>query len=101
MFKLTKEQIEEIIELYGGNEDLLNEIEKKLNLIGMANDEEDYYEIIAATAAQVETAFFEYERKKNSEPDLHLEYDIDEILREEIRINHSNLINTDSSRKKY
>ena len=55
MFKLTEEQIEYIITVYGGTKAIINDIERKLNLLGVVSDEDDYYEIVAAVAAQKET----------------------------------------------
>lgn len=55
MFKLTEEQVNYIIEVYGGTKTIINDIERKLNLLGIISDEEDYYEIVATVAAQKET----------------------------------------------
>lgn len=55
MFKLTQEQIEYIVTVYGGSERIIKDIELKLNLLGVIDDEDDYYEIVAAVAAQKET----------------------------------------------
>ena len=55
MFKLTKEQIEYIITVYGGSERIIKDIELKLNLLGVIDNEEDYYEVVATVAAQKET----------------------------------------------
>lgn len=55
MFKLTEEQIEYIIKVYGGSKQVIKDIEHKLNLLGVIDDEDDYYEIVAAVAAQKET----------------------------------------------
>jgi len=42
MFKLTDEQIEYIIEFYGGSKKIIENIELQLNLIGVVEDENDY-----------------------------------------------------------
>ena len=55
MFKLTEEPIEYIIEVYGGSKQVIKDIEHKLNLLGVIDDKDDYYEIVAAVAAQKET----------------------------------------------
>lgn len=54
-FKLTEEQILEIIELYGGSKGLITKIETKLNSIDVILDDEDYYNLIAAIVSQKET----------------------------------------------
>lgn len=54
MFKLTEEQINYIIEFYGGSKIIIKNIERELNLIGVV-EEEDYFEIICAVVAQKET----------------------------------------------
>ena len=55
MFKLTDEQINYIIEVYGGTKAIINDIERRLNLSGKVRDEEDYYELVATVSAQKET----------------------------------------------
>lgn len=55
MFKLTEEQVNHVIEFYGGTKQVINDIERRLNLLGVVADEDDYYEIVAAVAAQKET----------------------------------------------
>ena len=59
IFKLTTEQIEEIIELYGGSKQTITIVEKKLNSLGIITNEEDYYEIVCAVIAQKETVNFQ------------------------------------------
>ena len=55
MFKLTEEQINYIIEFYGSSKQVIRDIEHRLNLLGVVEDEDDYFEIVAAVAAQKET----------------------------------------------
>ena len=55
MFKLTEEQINYIIEFYGSSKVVIKDIERRLNLLGVVEDENDYFEIVAAVAAQKET----------------------------------------------
>lgn len=55
MFTLTEEQINYIIEFYGSSKRIIKEIELKLNQLGIIEDEDDYYEIVATVAAQKET----------------------------------------------
>jgi len=55
MFKLTDEQIEYIIEFYGGSKKIIENIELQLNLIGVVEDENDYFELMCAIIAQKET----------------------------------------------
>ena len=55
MFKLTEEQVNYIIGVYGGTQTIIRDIEHRLNLLGIISDEDDYYEIVATVAAQKET----------------------------------------------
>lgn len=55
MFKLTDEEINEIIELYGGSKKLINKVEQILNSLAVIEDEEDYLEIIKSIVAQKNT----------------------------------------------
>ena len=55
IFKLTEEQINYIIEVYGGSHSVIRDIERRLNLLGVVSDENNYYEIVASVAAQKET----------------------------------------------
>ena len=55
MFKLTDEQTEYIIEYYGGTKKVIENIETLLNLIGVVEDENDYFELMCAIIAQKET----------------------------------------------
>ena len=55
MFKLTDEQVNYIVEVYGGSERIIKDIERRLNLLAIPMDEDEYYEIVAAVAAQKET----------------------------------------------
>ena len=55
MFKLTEEQINYIVEYYGSSKAVIKDIERRLNLLAVVEDEDDYFEIVAAIAAQKET----------------------------------------------
>ncbi len=55
MFKLTEEQVNYIIEVYGGSKRIIRDIECRLNLLAIPMDDDEYYEIVAAVAAQKET----------------------------------------------
>ena len=55
MFKLTEEQMAEVIDLYGGDYDLIIEIERTLNKLAVIDNEDAYYEVICAVVSQIET----------------------------------------------
>lgn len=59
MFKLTEEQVQEIVESYGGSKNTILLVEDKLNALNnnlsLLNDEDDYFEIIAAVVSQLQT----------------------------------------------
>lgn len=52
IFKLTEEQINEIMQNYGATEKLIKNVEKKLNFLEVIEDEEDYFEIIISVVSQ-------------------------------------------------
>lgn len=52
MFKLTEEQINEIVLMYGRPKEEIKEIELKINLIGVVEDEKDFFEIMSAVISQ-------------------------------------------------
>lgn len=90
MFKLTEEQIEEILNEYGGSRQLINTLERKLNLIGVIEEEEDYYELIASIAAQKETVKFDTERYNRREDKENVFMSIDEIIDIELNRKYNN-----------
>ena len=90
MFKLTEEQIEEILSEYGGSRQLINTLERKLNLIGVIDEEEDYFEIIASIAAQKETVKFDTERYNRREDKENVFMSIDEIIENELNRKYNN-----------
>ena len=99
MFKLTEEQINEIIEMYGGTKTLINDIESRLNLIGMIEQEEDYYDIICAIISRIQTIKLDaitQEKSifsgKNFNPEsVEFDYDLDEIIKIELINKYSDL----------
>ena len=94
MFKLTEEQIEEIIETYGGTKQIINIIEGKLNLIGVIDEEEDYYEVVASVAAQKETINFNIARYNRKEEKMDNFMSIDEIIELELNRKYNNFENS-------
>lgn len=74
MFKLTDEQIVEIIELYGGDKDLITEVERTLNKLAIIDNEEVYYEVICSVAAQVETLELKAKQDRKGAADYVLDY---------------------------
>ena len=48
VFKLSKEQIDDIIEMYGGSKKTIDNIEKRLNLLNIVQTDDDYLEIVTS-----------------------------------------------------
>lgn len=59
VFKLTQEQIDEIISEYGGSKQTIKRIEEVLNSLNIIQEEEDYIEIIINTLSQRVTNSYE------------------------------------------
>lgn len=93
IFKLTEEQISEIIELYGGSRKKINEIEAKLNLSGLVRLEEDYYELIAAIVSQIESIKQQLKNVSNMYDKIRLNMSLDEIIYAELTRKYDNLEN--------
>lgn len=55
IFKLTEDQINYIIEMYGGSKRLINSIQYKLNMLGVIEEENDYYEMVIAVVDRKQT----------------------------------------------
>ena len=77
MYKLTDEQIEEIISDYGQDKAYIEEVERELNMSGMVENEEDYERLViecvdASHEEFVEPSELEIEYKKaiTTEEDL-------------------------------
>ena len=70
-FKLEQEQILEILENYGGTEELIEDIENLIIAFDVVNDADDYYEIVVGSVSRVEAEKLEAERKKE-EPNYNL-----------------------------
>ena len=51
---LTEGQINYIIEFYGGSKTIIANIERELNLIGIIDNKDDYFEVICSVVAQKE-----------------------------------------------
>jgi len=89
MFFLTDEQIEEIIQEYGGDIELINDIQKELNRLGVINNEETYYEVISNVVAQVETFEMQNQRliKGHNKP---IEYKLIDVIGVELNREYNN-----------
>ena len=89
MFFLTDEQIEEIIKEYGGDKELINEIQKELNKLGVIESEEYYHDIICNVVAQMETLKLQNEQqiKNNSKT---IEYKLIDIIEIELNRKYNN-----------
>lgn len=85
IFKLTEEQVLEIIELYGGSKETINEIEIKLNLTGLVRLEEDYYELVAATVSQMMSVMEQIKNALDDDDRIRLSMSLDEIIDSELK----------------
>ena len=90
MYKLTDEQIDYIIEEYGGSKQLINTIERKLNLLGVVEDEEDYYELVAAIVSQKETNKFKLSNCDTKTEKMNAFMNIDTIIETELNRKYNN-----------
>ena len=94
MFKLTDEQINYIIEMYGGTKQSIRAIEKKINLIGVIEDEEDYYEVVASVVFHKETFLMNAENRNTRRG-----MSIDEIIEVELNRKYNNFEDSKDSIK--
>ena len=95
IFKLTEEQIEEIIEMYGGDQNLINDIERTLNKVAVIDNEEDYYEVIGTVVSQIET--LELKAEQDEKPGA--SYVLDQIIEEELNRMYNNFEDAKESKK--
>lgn len=63
-FKLNNEQIDEILENYGGTKKTIAKIEKIVNFLEILTDEDEYYEVVAASVSRIESMKISAEAKK-------------------------------------
>lgn len=89
-FKLTEDQILEIIELYGGSKSLITKIELKLNSIDVILDDEDYYNLIASIVSQKETNKEKVKSLTTKIEKLNTYLTIDEIIITELNRRYNN-----------
>ena len=90
IFKLTEEQIEEIIELYGGNKQSIGIVERKLNLLGVIETEEDYFEVICSVIAQKETIKSKVDAEETIIGKLAASMNFDQIIELELNRKYNN-----------
>ena len=100
MYKLTDEQINEIIEQYGGNKKLINTIERKLNLLGVVEFEEDYYELIIAIVAQKETNNLKLSDCETKDEKMRVFMNLDTIINSELNRKYNNFDDSKESIRK-
>ena len=90
MFKLTEEQIDYIIEEYGGSKKLINDIERKLNLLGVIEFEEDYVELVVAIVSQKETNKLKLSNCDTKDEKMNVFMNIDTIIQIELNRKYNN-----------
>lgn len=90
MFKLTDEQIKEIIEFYGGSKETIFNIEECLNKLNIIDDEEDYLDIVAAVVAQHTTVQLKIKQADNKEQRIKQFRSLDEIIEAELKRKYQN-----------
>ena len=90
MYKLTDEQIDYIIEEYGGSKQLINTIERKLNLLGVVEEEEDYFELIISIVAQKETNKLKLSNCETKAEKMDVFINIDTIIEMELNRKYNN-----------
>lgn len=90
MYKLTDEQIDYIISEYGGSKQLINTIERKLNLLGVVEFEDDYYELVMAIVAQKETNKLMLEGCTTKEEKINTFINLDTIIEMELNRKYNN-----------
>lgn len=101
MYKLTDEQINYIIEEYGGSKQLINTIERKLNLLGVVEFEEDYYELVIAIVSQKETNNLKLSSCDTKEERMNTFMNVDTIIELELNRKYNNFEDSkDSIRRK-
>ena len=90
MFKLIDEQIESIIMDYDVSLVFINKIEKLLNLIGVVDNDEDYFEIVALCASRKATNKFNVSNCTRKEEAIKMFMTIEEIVMTELNRKYNN-----------
>jgi len=93
VFKLTEEQVLEIIELYGGSKKKIDTIEARLNLIGVVKSEEDHYELVASIVSQSESVKEQMRNCSNASDRIERYMSLDEIISSELNRKYDNFEN--------
>ena len=101
MFKLTDEEIDEIIEQYGSSKRIISKIEFKLNFLEIVDDKEDYIELIKSIVSQyvsIQTQINSVKANENSKSNYidkkdlaRLYMDLDEIIETELNRKYKDL----------
>jgi thiamine biosynthesis lipoprotein ApbE len=100
MFKLTEEQINYIIEVYGGSEPIIRDIERRLNLLGVVIDEDDYYEIVATVAAQKETIKEQIKKCTTKDQAMRKWVSTDSLIKYALNEKYNNFLNASPETQK-
>ncbi len=108
MFKLTDEEIDEIIEQYGSSKRIISKIEFKLNFLEIVDDREDYIELTKSIVSQyvsIQTQINSAKRNGKSnyitKKDLvRLYMDLDEIIETELNRKYKDLIHKEKQLQK-
>ena len=64
MYKLTDEEIKTIISEYGGSEEIISDIERKLNMSGEVDSIDDYRELVIECVSANESISLKMEQVK-------------------------------------
>lgn len=99
IFKLTDEQINYIIEMYGGSKATIHNVEKKLNLIGVIEDEEDYFELVISIISQKETINLKLEKCDTKNEKMTVYMTFDQIIEIELNRKYNNFEDAKESTK--
>ena len=90
MFKLTEEQIEEILNEYGSSKQFIKIVEQVLNEIDIIQDFDDYYEVVASIAAQKQTIEVKKDEYKRKEDKIRVSMSAETIIINELNRKYDN-----------
>jgi len=100
VFKLTEEQINYIIEMYGGTCNLINKVEQKLNLLEIIETEEDYFELVIIIVSQVKSVNLQMSMYFSMDSKMKKYLSLDEIIALEINRKYNDMNTKEETNKK-